>query len=59
MCIKKFQYKDAHTNNTYVLEAHQTNPALLLSASHDGFVILWNLKEGEIIERFYDEVSFN
>jgi len=41
----------------FVLEAHPTDPHILLSAGHDGYVILWDLRTGEKITSFYNSVS--
>lgn len=47
----------AHTDEVYVLEAHPKDSRLLLSAGHDGYVILWNLMTGKLIRKFYNKVS--
>ncbi|CAF0748059.1 unnamed protein product [Brachionus calyciflorus] len=47
----------AHTNEIFVLEAHPKDPRLLLSAGHDGNVILWNLLTGKCIKKFYNKIE--
>ena len=48
----------AHTDEVFVLEAHPRDPRLLLSAGHDGNVIIWNLFTGKLIKKFYNRVIF-
>ena len=48
-----------HSDEIFVLEAHPRDPRLLLSAGHDGNVILWNLLSGKLIKKFYNRVTFN
>ena len=40
-----------------MLEAHPTDPHILLSAGHDGYVILWDLRIGGKIQSFHNSVS--
>jgi hypothetical protein len=40
-----------------VLEAHPRDPRLLMSAGHDGNVILWNILTGKMLKRFYNRVT--
>jgi bromodomain and WD repeat domain containing protein 1/3 len=47
----------AHTNEVFVLEAHPKDPRLLLSAGHDGNVILWNIQKGKLIKKFYNKIE--
>ena len=35
-----------HAENVHVLECHPTEPALAVSASYDGNLILWDLERG-------------
>ena len=51
------EFANVHTNHIYVLEPHPTQPHLLLSGSHDGYVILWNLRQGCIVEKFYNQIG--
>lgn len=46
-----------HNDEIYVLEAHPRDPRILLSASHDGNLMLWNLLTGKLIRKFYNRVS--
>ena len=43
----------------FVLEANPRDPRLLLSAGHDGNVIIWNLFTGKQIKKFYNKVIYN
>ncbi|KAJ7314520.1 Bromodomain and WD repeat-containing protein 3 [Desmophyllum pertusum] len=46
-----------HQDEVFVLEAHPTDPHILLSAGHDGYVILWDLRTGEKITSFYNSLE--
>ncbi|XP_073258237.1 PH-interacting protein-like [Porites lutea] len=46
-----------HQDEVFVLEAHPTDPRILLSAGHDGYVILWDLRIGEKITSFYNSLE--
>lgn len=46
-----------HTDEVFVLEAHPHDPRLLLSAGHDGNVILWNILTGKQIKKFYNRIE--
>lgn len=46
-----------HQDEVFVLEAHPTDPHILLSAGHDGYVILWDLRIGEKITSFYNSLE--
>lgn len=46
-----------HQDEVFVLEAHPTDPHILLSAGHDGYVILWDLRIGEKIVSFYNSLE--
>lgn len=48
-----------HTDEIYVLEAHPRDPRILLSASHDGHLMLWNLLTGKLIRKFYNRVCLS
>lgn len=48
---------NGHTNEVFVLEAHPKDSRLLLSAGHDGFVILWNIQTGKLIKKFYNKIE--
>ena len=51
------EFENAHSNNTFVLEPHPNNPNLLISAAHDGYVKLWNVSDGVVVEKFYNEIG--
>jgi WD40 repeat protein len=46
-----------HQDEIFIIEAHPTNPQLLLTAGHDGYIILWNLTVGKVVKKFYNSVS--
>lgn len=46
-----------HQDEVFVLEAHPTDPHVLLSAGHDGYVILWDLRTGVKITSFYNSLE--
>jgi WD40 repeat protein len=50
------EFSKYHTGEIFVVEAHPNDPRLLLSAGHDGNVILWNILTGRLIKRFYNRV---
>jgi WD40 repeat protein len=47
-----------HADEIYVLEAHPRDPRIILSASHDGHIIIWNILSGKMIKKFYNKVNF-
>jgi hypothetical protein len=51
------EFENAHSNNTFVLEPHPNNPNLMISAAHDGYVTLWNVSDGVVVEKFYNEIG--
>uniref|UniRef100_T1J4N0 Bromo domain-containing protein n=1 Tax=Strigamia maritima TaxID=126957 RepID=T1J4N0_STRMM len=48
---------DGHDDDVYVLETHPQNPRLLLSAGHDGRIVLWNLSTGSLIKSFFNNIE--
>ncbi len=46
-----------HNDEVFVLEAHPRDPRLLLSAGHDGHIILWNIFTGRLIKKFYNKID--
>eukprot|EP00058_Branchiostoma_floridae_P013593 XP_002599081.1 hypothetical protein BRAFLDRAFT_281464 [Branchiostoma floridae] len=46
-----------HTDEVFVLEAHPTDPHVLLSAGHDGHVMVWDLQTGSLIKRFFNMIE--
>ncbi len=46
-----------HSDEIFVLEAHPKDPRLLLSAGHDGYVIIWNLLLGKLLKKFYNRIE--
>jgi len=53
-CFGHFQ---GHTDEAYCLEGHPTDPRILLSAGHDGNIILWDLQTREQVMKYYNHVS--
>jgi WD40 repeat protein len=47
---------DLHADEVNILETHPKDPRLLLSASHDGNIILWNTQTGRLIKKFFNRV---
>ncbi|XP_078699475.1 bromodomain and WD repeat-containing protein 3-like isoform X1 [Branchiostoma floridae x Branchiostoma belcheri] len=48
---------EGHTDEVFVLEAHPTDPHVLLSAGHDGHVMVWDLQTGSLIKRFFNMIE--
>ncbi|EDO38859.1 predicted protein, partial [Nematostella vectensis] len=46
-----------HHDEMFVLEAHPTDPHIFLSAGHDGLVILWDLRTGQMIKSFFNSIE--
>lgn len=55
--FKSNNFKKGHTDEIFVLETHPKDPRLLLSAGHDGHVILWNILTGKMIKKFYNRIE--
>ncbi|RNA15427.1 PH-interacting, partial [Brachionus plicatilis] len=47
----------SHSNEIFVLESHPKDPRVLLSAGHDGNVIIWNILSGTMIKKFYNRIE--
>ncbi|XP_066914028.1 PH-interacting protein-like isoform X2 [Clytia hemisphaerica] len=43
-----------HTDEVYILETHPIEQNLLLSAGHDGNLILWDIESGSQVKRFFN-----
>ena len=48
-----------HQDEVYVLENNPVDPRILLSAGHDGHIILWDLSRGIQILDNFNTVSLN
>ena len=40
-----------HSASVHILEAHPSHPSLMLSASYDGLIIIWNITSGQRVRR--------
>lgn len=49
---KPFHTLSEHHNIIYVLNFHPKNPRILLSASRDGFLMLWDVISGKCLNKF-------
>ena len=45
-----------HTDDVFVLEGNPTDSNILLSAGHDGLIVIWDLISGKAIKSFTNEV---
>ena len=45
-----------HTDEVFVLESNPSDSSILLSASHDGLIIIWDLRSGKAIKSFTNDV---
>ncbi|KAK9864164.1 hypothetical protein WJX84_009425 [Apatococcus fuscideae] len=41
-----------HSASVHILEAHPSHPGLMLSASYDGLISVWNLQSGQTVTSF-------
>lgn len=41
-----------HRHDIFLIEAHPTDPRLIVSAGHDGFICLWDLTNGSLVTKF-------
>ncbi|XP_052896754.1 bromodomain and WD repeat-containing protein 3 [Anopheles moucheti] len=46
-----------HTNEIYVLESHQKDSGVLLSAGHDGQLFIWDIVEGVSMANFVNKID--
>ena len=46
-----------HEGDVFVLDAHPADPRILLSAGHDGNIVLWDIIQGLKIKNFFNTVS--
>lgn len=46
-----------HSDEIYVLESHPHDNNMILSAGHDGQLIIWDIMKGEIVFRFYNTIE--
>ena len=47
-----------HEDEVFVLETCPTDARILLSAGHDGKMIIWDIHTGIRIKKFFNLVSF-
>lgn len=46
-----------HVNEIYVLESHPYDTHVVLSAGHDGQLIIWDIIKGEVIMKFTNNIE--
>ena len=46
-----------HQDEAYVIQPHPFNPRVLLSGSHDGYLIIWDCYTFQPIKKFYNQVT--
>ena len=46
-----------HTDEAYVLEHNPVDKRIMLSAGHDGNIIIWDIIAGTMIKKFFNNVS--
>lgn len=46
-----------HNNNVYLLESHPVDPRIFVSASHDGYLIIWDIDRAKVIKRFQNKAD--
>uniref|UniRef100_A0A915KXU4 Bromo domain-containing protein n=1 Tax=Romanomermis culicivorax TaxID=13658 RepID=A0A915KXU4_ROMCU len=46
-----------HTDEIFVLEPHPLNPKIILSAAHDGRLLLWDITTGEMKKKHFNEIE--
>ena len=47
-----------HTDAVYVIETNPIDSNVLLTAGHDGYIVLWDLYTGQIIYEHYNAVCY-
>ncbi len=45
-----------HKDEAYVLEPHPTDRRIMLSAGHDGHIIIWDIFTGTAFKKFFNNV---
>jgi WD40 repeat protein len=50
------QVLKGHEDEVFVLETHTTDPRIVLSAGHDGRVIMWDIVSGKLVNSFKNTV---
>lgn len=46
-----------HEDEVYVVEYSPVNPGIMLTAGHDGRVILWDIHKGQTVKTFFNEIQ--
>ncbi|XP_065316123.1 PH-interacting protein-like isoform X2 [Gordionus sp. m RMFG-2023] len=47
----------AHSDDIFVLEQHPKDPNLMISASHDGYIILWDISSGIAVNKIFNNIE--
>ncbi|XP_013776730.1 bromodomain and WD repeat-containing protein 3-like [Limulus polyphemus] len=48
---------NCHEDEVFVLETHPTDTRILLSAGHDGRIVLWDIISGVVIKSFFNTIE--
>lgn len=48
---------DEHKHDVYLLESHPIDPRILISASHDGTMIIWDIERAKVIRKHNNECA--
>ena len=53
-----FVWIQGHSDEVFVLEHNPTDARIMLSAGHDGNIIIWDIVAGSKIRTFYNMVRY-
>jgi len=54
----RFCFVKGHQDELFVLEQHPVDSRIVLSAGHDGRIIIWDIIAGSVVKMFYNSVSW-
>ena len=46
-----------HTDELFVLEPHPHDKNIIVSAGHDGNIIIWDISTGTLLKKYFNHVS--